>query len=68
MKEMPENIRLTRQEQEDLRKKAVEINKQLVAKGKQPVKDSELAHRILEQAIKRTRLTASGEIIVDDAG
>lgn len=63
---MPENVRLTRQEQEDLRRKATEMNKALIAKGKQPLKDSELLHKILAKAINRARLKTNGEIEIED--
>ncbi|GGA08625.1 hypothetical protein GCM10017554_00320 [Acinetobacter modestus] len=33
-------------------------------RGLEPVKDSELVHRILDQAIEATEVSASGEIIV----
>ncbi|EMZ8988640.1 hypothetical protein AAHH55_006561, partial [Pseudomonas aeruginosa] len=45
---MPTNIRLTQAEQEALRKKAVEVNKELVKRGLQPLKDSEIVHAFLE--------------------
>lgn len=58
------NVRLNDWEQEEIRKKAVEINKKLIEKGKQPIRDSRLVHEILEQCIKRAEVTASGDIIV----
>ena len=61
---MPTNIRLTDKEQELIRIKAVEINKALVGKGMQPVKDSELIHKILEKSIRYTVLNEKGEITV----
>lgn len=61
---MPMTIRLNDSEQEEIRKKAVEINKLLIQKGKQPVRDSELIHVILEQTITCTEVTASGKIKV----
>lgn len=60
--EMPTNIRLTHGEQEALRRKAVEINKELVRRGMQPLKDSELVHTFLEDAISRLEVGASGAI------
>ncbi|BAN48641.1 hypothetical protein [Metapseudomonas resinovorans] len=65
---MPTNLRLTNQEQEDLRKKAIEINKILVRQGMQPMKDSELAHKILEISITCAYVTSSGEIKLDLPG
>ena len=61
---MPTNVRLTQGEQEALRRKAVEINKELVKRGLQPMKDSELVHAFLEQAINALELTASGAVVI----
>lgn len=60
--DMPTNIRLTNAEQEALRKKAVEINKELVKRGLQPMKDSELVHAFLEDVIRSLEVSASGAI------
>lgn len=60
--DMPTNIRLTNAEQEALRKKAVEINKELVKRGLQPMKDSEVVHAFLEDAIRSLEVSASGAI------
>lgn len=62
---MPTNIRLTKQEQEQLRQKAIEINKLLIKEGKEPLKDSEIAHKILENSIPYVRVNKSGEIYID---
>lgn len=61
-RDMPTNIRLSQAEQEALRKKAVEINKELVKRGMQPLKDSELVHSFLEKAITSLEVSASGAI------
>jgi len=53
---MSKMLRLTDDEEEALRIKAVEINKILINKGMQPLKDSELAHQILKQGIKNAYL------------
>lgn len=62
---MPMTIRLNDKEQEEIRKKAVEINRILIQKGLQPVRDSELIHIILEQSIAYTEVSASGKIKVN---
>lgn len=64
-KKMPASLRLTPFEQEELRKKCVEINKLLIQKGKEPLKDSELAHKILELSTGCVKLTNSGELYID---
>ena len=65
-REMPTNIRLTQGEQEALRKKAVEINKELVKRGLQPMKDSELVHTFLENALNSLEVSASGQVVLRD--
>jgi hypothetical protein len=60
--DMPTNIRLTNAEQEALRRKAVEINKELVKRGMQPMKDSELVHAFLEKVISSLEVSPSGAI------
>lgn len=62
--DMPTNVRLTQGEQEALRKKAVEINKELVKRGMQPLKDSELIHAFLEKALQSLEVSASGAIVM----
>lgn len=65
MTPMPKTLRLSDKEQEDLRKKSIEINKLLVKEGLQPLKDSELAHKILEKSITYVRVDKKGEIYLD---
>jgi len=62
---MAMTIRLNDWEQEEIRKKAVEINKKLIEKSKQPIRDSQLVHKILEQCIKKVEVTKSGEIVIE---
>lgn len=59
---MPKSLRLTEAEQELLRNKSVEINKLLIKAGKEPIKDSELAHQILTKGAECVRVKLSGEI------
>lgn len=63
---MPMTLRLSITEQEELRKKAIEINKLLVRDGLQPMKDSELAHKILEKSIAYARIDKRGEIYFEE--
>lgn len=62
---MAKTVRLSESEQEKIRQKAVEINKKLVEQMKQPLKDSELVHVILEEAISRIEVTKSGKVIIN---
>lgn len=64
-KSVATGIRLTATEQEQIRQKAIEINKLLVKRGLQPMKDSELVHKILEKSVPYAVLSESGEIIID---
>lgn len=63
--DMPVTLRLSHAEQEALRQKCVEINKLLVKKGRQPLRDSELAHFILDNATKLVQVTANGDLRVE---
>ncbi len=51
-------------EQERLRRKAIELNKVLINRGLEPIKDSELVHRILDQTIEAAEVSSSGEVII----
>lgn len=57
---MPATLRLTNDEQELLRKKCIEINKLLVRQGRQPIRDSELAHFLLSESISCVELGENG--------
>lgn len=59
---MPATLRLTAAEQELLRKKCIEINKLLIKQGKQPLRDSELAHFLLEKSVSYIEVGESGEL------
>ena len=61
---MAMTVRLNDWEQDEIRKKAVEINRELIKKGKQPIRDSQLVHEILEQCIQRAEVTINGVIVV----
>lgn len=57
---MPATLRLTAAEQELLRKKCIEINKLLIKQNRQPIKDSELAHFLLEKSVGYVEVSESG--------
>ncbi|WP_228272236.1 hypothetical protein [Acinetobacter bereziniae] len=61
---MAVTVRLNDSEQERLRRKAIELNKVLINRGLEPIKDSELVHRILDQAIESAEVSSSGEVII----
>ena len=62
MKKMVKSVRINDQEQEMLRKKAVELNKILIHKGQQPVRDSELVHILVEQGLELLEVSNSGSV------
>lgn len=61
---MVQSVRLNDQEQELLRKKAVELNKILIQKGQQPLRDSELVHILIEEGLELIEVGASGKAII----
>lgn len=64
-RKMPATLRLSKEEQEELRKKANEINRLRVNNGLEPLKDSEIVHKILSISITYVKSKASGEIFLD---
>lgn len=62
MKKMVQSVRINDQEQEWLRKKAVELNKVLINKGQQPVRDSELIHILIEEGLELLEVSNSGKV------
>ena len=62
--EMVQSVRLNDLEQEKLRKKAVELNKALIQKGQQPVRDSELVHILIEEGIELIEINNSGKLTI----
>ncbi|MCO8060381.1 hypothetical protein [Acinetobacter towneri] len=61
---MVQSVRLNDAEQEKLRKKAVELNKVLIQKGQQPVRDSELVHILIEEGIELIEISNSGKLTI----
>jgi hypothetical protein len=61
---MVQSVRLNDQEQELLRKKAVELNKLLIQKGQQPLRDSELVHILIEEGLDLIEVGSSGKAII----
>jgi len=57
-------VRMNDKEQEMLRKKCIDLNKQLINRNLMPIKESELVHIILEQCISNVELSASGNLKV----
>lgn len=57
-------LRIKDSQQEPIRQLAVNFNKKLVNLGKQPLRDSELVHKLLDEALKRAEITQTGEITI----
>jgi hypothetical protein len=62
---MPTTLRLTKEEEKNLREKCIEINKILVSQGQLPMRESELAHKILKKTIKHVKVEKDGEMIIN---
>ena len=58
-------FRIKRKEQEILRKKAIELNKKRIENGKEPLKDSELLHELIEKMANKITITNKGELTFD---
>lgn len=55
-------LRIKETQSEKLRKKCIEINKILISLNKEPLKDSEIAHKILDIGIKNIFVNKYGEL------
>lgn len=55
-------LRIKEDESEKLRKKCIEINKVLISMNKEPLKDSEIAHILLNKSIKSVFVNRYGEL------
>ncbi len=62
---MPKTIRLNRKEEDALREKCVELNKMLIINNKEPIKDSELVHIVLDRGVKNVRLDEEFDFYLD---
>lgn len=55
-------LRIKDVQSEKLRQKSIEINKILISLNKEPMKDSEIAHKILDIGIKSIFVNKYGEL------
>lgn len=58
------SLRIKEEQEEKIRQLAVLVNKKLIQLGMEPLKDSEVAHRLLNEAIGRSYVTTDGQLIV----
>lgn len=56
------NLRIKDAQGERIRQLAIDLNKRLVSLNRQPLKDSELTHKLLDEAINRAVISPNGEI------
>ncbi len=56
------NLRIKDAQGEKIRQLAIDLNKRLVSLNRQPLKDSELTHKLLDEAINRAVISPNGEI------
>ena len=61
---MADMLRLNDKEKELLRNKAIEINKKLINQRREPIKDTELAHIVLQSAIDLVEVSESGKVSI----
>ena len=59
-------LRIKDHQRELIREKAIEINKLLIKKGREPLKDSELMHIILDKGIPMVQASEDGEVNLID--
>lgn len=63
---MTDQLRLSKEEQEWLRKKSIEINTTLMKNGHKPLDDPKLLHKILEKALPNAKANADGKIWIEN--
>lgn len=60
------SLRIKEEQEESIRRLAINVNKKLIQLGREPLKDSELAHILLNEAIKRAHIGEDGEITIKE--
>lgn len=59
-------LRIKEHQREAVRQKAIEINRILIKKGKEPLKDSELLHLIIDKGVSMVQASEDGEVNLID--
>ena len=57
-------LRIKENQEESIRKLAININKKLIQLGREPLRDSELAHILLNKAIDSAKIDEEGRITI----
>lgn len=55
-------LRIKESQEEKIRQIAISFNKKLVQMGKQPMRDSELVHELLNEALEKAMLNENGKV------
>lgn len=62
MKGEAKMLRLKAEEAKAIRLKNIEINKKLIAGNREPLKESELTHKLIELALENVHITKEGDL------
>lgn len=62
---MATNVRLTKDEEREIREKTININKLLIAANRMPMRESELVHAILKIGVKALKIDEKGGFTFD---
>ena len=62
--ELMKTLRIKENQEESIRKLAININKKLIQLGREPLRDSELAHILLNEAIRCAKIDDDGRITI----
>lgn len=57
-------LRIKDTQNENIRRLSVNINKKLVQLGKEPMRDSELVHELLNEALERASIDDNGNVTI----
>ncbi len=57
-------LRIKENQEESIRKLAININKKLIQLDREPLRDSELAHILLNEAIRCAKIDDDGRITI----
>lgn len=59
-----QTLRMKESQKENIRRLSINVNKKLVQLGKQPMRDSELAHALLNEALERATVDDNGNLTI----
>nr|DAN84410.1 MAG TPA: SeqA protein N-terminal domain [Inoviridae sp.] len=59
-------LRIKDDQEEKIRQLAISANKKLIQLGREPLRDSEIAHMLLNESLKRAYINDDGEIDIKE--